>query len=62
MLMYCDDDYKHFVVFATRTNLETWCNAEIALMDGTFKSRPKHCHHLCTIRVYVYVKPLSGVV
>jgi len=52
--MYCDEiDSKYFVVFVTRTNLETLCNAEIVLMDGTFKSCPKHFYHLYTIHVYV---------
>jgi len=38
-LIYCNEiDSKHFVVVATRTNLQAPCNAEIVLMDGTFKS------------------------
>ena len=44
---------KHFVVFSTRTNLDTLCNADIVLRDGTFKSSPKHFYHLYTSLVYV---------
>ena len=51
------DNGGEFVVFTTRTNLETLCNADVITMGGTFRVCPKffHCPWLCEWTLYPLV-------
>ena len=43
------DNGSGFVVFTTRSNLETLCNNDVITMDGTFRVCPKFFHQLYTV-------------
>jgi len=47
------DDSGGFVVFTTKSNLVTLCNADVITMDGTFRVCPKFFHQLYTIHGYL---------
>ena len=47
------DNSCGFVVFTTKSNLVTLCNADVITMDGTFRVCPKFFHQLYTIHGYL---------